>query len=113
MREQSDQIVQSLCKDFRYHLEQFYSYLHLAPPYNSVEKAVRFFSTALQQKSQEERQEVAENIRLQWELFEQSFVDSGLPQKHRGIIRGLVQSNDSFELPPEYSVFIKPFLSNT
>ena len=110
MKKHSDDFVVSFREDFRYHLEQFYSYLHLAPPYNSVEKAVRFLSTSLQQKSQDEREQLAENSDLKWALFEQAFIESGLPQKHRGIICGLVKSQKCPDLPSQYSVFTKPFL---
>ena len=113
MKKHPDELVITFREDFRYHLEQFYSYLHLAPPYNSVEKAVRFLATSLQQKSREERKQLAENNRLKWALFEQAFIESGLPQKHRGIICGLVKSQKCPDLPFEYSAFTKPFLQNS
>ena len=103
----------SLREDFRHHLEQFYSCLHLAPPYNSVEKAIRFLSTTIQKKTSYEREQLVDHRHLKWELYERAFIESGLPQKHRGIIRGLVQSNDTTNLPHEYEIFTKPFLSNS
>ncbi len=110
MKAEPDELMQPLREDFRHHLEQFYSYLHLAPPYNSIEKAIRFLSTSFQQKSREEQEQLVQHLPLKWALFEQAFIDSGLPLKHRGIIRGLVQSNQCTDLPSQYHVFTKPFL---
>ncbi|WP_454062293.1 hypothetical protein [Candidatus Nitrospira salsa] len=113
MSQQPDNLVLSLREDFRYHLEQFYACLHLAPPYNSVEKAIRFFSTSLQQKSEEEREQLATHRHLRWPLFEEAFIESGLPKKHHGIIRGLIQANKCDHLPKEYVVFTQPFVINS
>ncbi|GJL55682.1 MAG: hypothetical protein NPIRA02_28140 [Nitrospirales bacterium] len=109
---QPDNLALSLREDFRYHLEQFYAFLHLAPPYNSVEKAIRYLSTTLQQQSQEEREQLATHHHLRWPLFEQAFIESGLPKKHHGIIRGLIQAHKCDHLPKEYTVFTQPFRVN-
>jgi hypothetical protein len=38
-----------------------------------------------------------------WAHFRQAFVQSGLSQKHRGIIAGLARSGASLDLPPEFN----------
>src|ERR1044072_5757602 len=43
---QSD-LVLALREEFRAHLEMFYSQLKLAPPYESVEKAIRSLTTTV------------------------------------------------------------------
>ena len=108
-----DPLIQSLREDFRHHLEHFYACLHLAPPYDSVEKAIRVLSTSLHSKSPQEREQLSTDLHLKWALFEQAFVQSGLPKKHHGIIRGLVQSERCPELPKEYVAFTQAFHPNT
>lgn len=112
VKEEPDHLMLSLREDFRHHLEQFYACLHLAPPYDSIEKAIRFLSTSVQKKTQEEREQLAQGHPVKWTLFEQAFYESGLPNKHRGIIRGLVQSNAYTNLPNEYLAFTKFYLPN-
>ncbi len=111
MKAQPNQLMLTLRDDFRHHLEQFYASLHLAPPYNSIEKAIRFLSTAFQQKSEDEQKQLTIHLPLKWALFEQAFLESGLPLKHRGIICRLVQSNQLTDLPTQYQAFTKPFLA--
>ncbi len=111
MKTRPDELTQSLREDFRYHLEQFYAFLHLAPPYNSVEKAIRFLTTAIQKKTQDEREQLTTHLQLKWALFEEAFKESGLPKKHHGIIRGLVRSNKHQDLPREYLAFTRAFLT--
>ena len=107
-----DPLIQSLREDFRHHLERFYACLHLAPPYHSVEKAIRFLSTSLQNKPPQEREQLSNDFRIKWDLFELAFVQSVLPKKHHGIIRGLIRSEQCPELPEEYAVFTQAFLAN-
>src|SRR5262249_47150306 len=101
--------VVSLRDQFRQHLGLFYARLKLAPPYESVEKAVRLFTTTLHALSKEEQARIASDPPLKWEQFRLAFESSGLNQKHRGIITGLARNRASLGLPPEYDQFLDLF----
>lgn len=105
------QLIQSLRDEFRSHLELFYSRLKLAPPYESVEKAVRSLTTALHALSPEDQARVAADPALKWEQFRQAFESSGLSKKHRGIIAGLARDRAGLDLPAEYDRFLNLFTS--
>ncbi|MFN3682012.1 MAG: hypothetical protein ACK4VP_08240, partial [Nitrospira sp.] len=100
---------QSLAEEFRRHLETFYGRLKLAPPYDSVEKAVRVLIAAVRALPEEERCRVLVDPVAQWELFRQAFERSGLAKKHRGIITGLVRNRASLDLPADYDQFLNLF----
>ena len=102
-----------LRKDFRHQLEQFYAFLNLAPPYHSLEKAIRYLSTAFSQKTDNDQKKLMEESRLKWEFYGQIFVESGLSQKHRGIIHRLVQSGQPTNLPREFGNFTKAFQAHS
>jgi hypothetical protein len=103
--------TQALREEFRHHLEVFYSRLKLAPPYHSVEKAVAQLTVALKAKTAEEQARLVSDQAGRWEEFRKAFAESGLNQKHRGIIAGLAKSRQSLDLGPEYDHFLSLFTS--
>jgi len=101
--------IQELREEFRTHLDTFYARLKLAPPYESVEKAIRSLTTAVQALPQPERSRIAADSALRWQLFRQAFEASGLNKKHRGIIAGLARDRVGLDLPQEYDQFLNLF----
>ena len=101
--------IHELREEFRTHLDTFYARLKLAPPYESVEKAIRSLTTAVQALPQPERSRIAADSALRWQLFRQAFEASGLNKKHRGIIAGLARAREGLDLPPEYDQFLNLF----
>lgn len=102
-----------LREEFRGHLETFYSRLKLAPPYESVEKALRALTTAVHNLSGAEQLRLAEDAAWKWDHFRRAFETSGLAKKHRGIIVGLARHRERLDLPPEYDHFLTLFTSAT
>ncbi|MBX3318486.1 MAG: hypothetical protein KF890_01270 [Nitrospira sp.] len=100
---------QSLKAEFRHHLETFYAGLKLAPPYESVEKAVRTLTTMVHGLPIEEQTRVLADPVLRWRQFQRAFEASGLAKKHRGIIVGLVRDRSAVSLPAEYDHFLEFF----
>jgi hypothetical protein len=103
--------IQALRDDFRSRLEVFYTHLKLAPPYHSVEKAIVHLTAALKALTPEERQRIAADPSRQWAIYHQAFVESGLNQKHRGIIAELVRSRKTGSLTSDYDHFLDAFRS--
>ncbi|MBA5868152.1 MAG: hypothetical protein GDA67_15775 [Nitrospira sp. CR1.3] len=103
--------IQGLREEFRSHLETFYARLNLAPPYESVEKAIRALTTALHAMPKDELTRVAADSALKWAQFRQAFETSGLSKKHRGIIAGLARDRTRLNLPAEYDQFLSLFTS--
>lgn len=104
--------VQALREEFREHLETFYAQLKLAPPYESVEKAIRALTTAVHALPAEEQAAVASDPALKWRQFQAAFASSGLNKKHRGIIAGLARNRAALALPAEYDHFLACFSGN-
>ncbi|CUS35433.1 conserved hypothetical protein [Candidatus Nitrospira nitrificans] len=102
---------QILKEEFRRHLEIFYARLKLAPPYESVEKAIRMLITIVHARPKEEQLRIVSDPALQWEQFGQAFDASGLAKKHRGIIAGLARNRAALNLPVEYDHFLNLFLA--
>lgn len=102
-------VTQALREEFRSHLETFYAQLKLAPPYESVEKAIRALTTAVHALPKAEQARIAGDSALKWDQFRQAFESSGLSKKHRGIIAGLGRDGKKFNLPPEYDHFLNLF----
>jgi len=100
--------VGTLTEDFRRHLEVFYALLKLAPPYESVERALKHFSQSLKAMTVEHRHRIASDRSLRWAQYRLSFLESGLSKKHRGIIAGLARSGRS-DLPDEYRPWLALF----
>ena len=103
--------IQALRDDFRSRLDVFYSRLKLAPPYHSVEKAIVHLTAALKALPPEERQRIAADPSRQWAIYRQAFVESGLHQKHRGIIGELIRSRQTGSLTSDYNHFLDAFRS--
>jgi hypothetical protein len=107
----SGDCIQALRDDFRHHLKGFYAHLKLAPPYDSIEKAVAHLAALLKPLPFEEREHIRADSKKQWALFSQAFVESGLHQKHRGIIVGLIKSQQTAGLQDDYHHFLDAFRS--
>lgn len=101
----------ALREEFRHHLETFYAQLKLAPPYESVEKAVRFLTTSVHALPPLERARLATDATARWRHFRLAFESSGLSKKHRGIIAGLARNRSGLSLPAEYDEFLSLYLS--
>ncbi len=101
----------TLREEFRHHLETFYAQLKLAPPYESVEKAIRALTTSVHSLSPGERAKLETDATARWQHFRQAFEASGLSKKHRGIIAGLARNRSSLNLPAEYDQFLSLYLS--
>lgn len=92
-------------------MEVFYARLKLAPPYHSVEKAILQLTTVLKAMTPEERSRLASDPAGRWLAYRKAFAESGLNQKHRGIIAGLAKSGQTGDLPKEYEHFLSAFRS--
>jgi len=101
--------LQSLREEFRSHLETFYAQLKLAPPYESVEKAIRTLTTAVHALPKPEQARLSTDPAWRWAQFRQAFDKSGLSKKHRGIIAGLARNRSTVDLPPEFDHFLGLF----
>jgi hypothetical protein len=100
----------ALREEFRHHLDTFYARLKLAPPYESVEKALRSLTTAIHALPPLERENLATDATARWRHFRQAFESSGLSKKHRGIIAGLARNRSSLNLPAKYDQFLSLYL---
>jgi hypothetical protein len=101
--------LQALKDEFRSRLETFYAGLKLAPPYESVEKAIRTLTTMIHALPIEEQTRILTDPSLRWRQFQRAFETSGLVKKHRGIIAGLARSRSAVALPVEYDHFLELF----
>jgi hypothetical protein len=101
--------IHVLKDEFRRHLETFYARLKLAPPYESVEKALRALTTAVHALPEEEQLRIIADSAARWEQFAHAFRTSGLAKKHRGIIAGLARHRSALDLPAEYDHFLNLF----
>lgn len=101
----------ALREEFRHHLETFYAQLKLAPPYESVEKAIRSLTTSVHSLSPVARANLETDATAKWQHFRQAFESSGLSKKHRGIIAGLARNRSNLNLPAEYDQFLSLYLS--
>ncbi|HSL06330.1 MAG TPA: hypothetical protein VK901_22675 [Nitrospiraceae bacterium] len=100
----------ALREEFRHHLETFYGQLKLAPPYESVEKAIRSLTTSVHALPPLERMRLGTDATVRWQYFCRAFEASGLSKKHRGIIAGLARKRSSLNLPEEYDQFLNLYL---
>ena len=105
----SSEPSQILKEEFRRHLEIFYTRLKLAPPYESVEKAIRTLTTTVHALPKDEQARIMADPILQWRQFRGAFESSGLVKKHRGIIAGLARDRSALKLPVEYDHFLSFF----
>jgi hypothetical protein len=102
----ADSPLKLLQDEFRRHVQTFYGGLQLAPPYESVEKAVRHLTAAVKALPEQEQQRLLTDSSLRWEQYRQAFAESGLSHKHRGIIGGLARRRHTLRLPPEYESWL-------
>ncbi|MDF0665333.1 MAG: hypothetical protein P0119_04565 [Nitrospira sp.] len=103
--------LQALKGEFRHHLETFYAGLKLAPPYESVEKAIRVLTTTIHALPVEEQTRIMSDPAVQWQQFRRAFETSGLVKKHRGIIAALARNRAAVDLPIEYDHFLSLFIA--
>lgn len=103
--------LRALRNEFRQHLETFYAGLKLAPPYESVEKAIRVLTTTIHALPGEEQTRIMSDPALQWHQFRRAFETSGLVKKHRGIIAALARNRVAVNLPIEYDHFLSLFIA--
>ncbi|HEX2054911.1 MAG TPA: hypothetical protein VHF07_00365 [Nitrospiraceae bacterium] len=103
----SSNVLDLMQAEFRQSLQLFYSRLQLAPPYDSVEKALRRLTTSVKGLSAAEQQRLLSDRGLRWAAYRQAFADSGLSRKHRGIISGLARQRSTLGLPPEFDDFFQ------
>lgn len=101
--------IQQLREEFRSHLETFYGRLKLAPPYESVEKAIRTLTATLHALPKDEQARIAADPVLKWSQFRLAFEASGLSKKHRGIIAGLARDRAAVDLSAEYDQLLSLF----
>lgn len=101
--------ISSLREEFRRQLELFYAALKLAPPYDSVEKAVRHLTAEVKALPAADLDRLLAEPPLRWAQFRRSFEASGLHRKHRGIIAGLVRDRSRVNLPPEHDIWLDLF----
>jgi hypothetical protein len=98
--------LDALKDEFRRHLQLFYSRLKLASPYDSVEKALRQLTASVAALPAADQHRLLSDEALRWAHYRRAFIDSGLSQKHRGIIAGLAQQRGTLDLPPEFDHFL-------
>lgn len=101
--------IQWLRDDFRHQLEVFYARLKLAPPYHSLEKAILTLVSEVKAMTPEARARVVADPSLTWREYNKAFVRSELHLKHRGIISGLIRSNQVTNLPAEHDAFLNAY----
>ncbi len=104
-------LVSMMREEFRRHLELFYARLKLAPPYDSVEKAIKYLTAEVNALSPSDRARLSEESSLRWAQFRRAFEASGLHKKHRGIIAGLARDRTTLDLPPEHQTWLDLFRS--
>ncbi|RMH31320.1 MAG: hypothetical protein D6690_16705 [Nitrospirae bacterium] len=105
----SSDILAHLAQDFRTQLNQFYSWMNLAPPYNSIELAVKALMTELNSKSVDEQKMIASIPEKRWVLYHQAFLAGGLDRKHRGILTIKAKACTPSTGTPDYRTFLKAF----
>lgn len=105
----SSDIIAHLTQDFRTQLNQFYSWMNLAPPYNSIELAIKALTTELNSKSFDEQRIIVSIPEKRWELYLQIFLASGLGHKHRGILTTKAKTFTPSSSTQDYRTFLQIF----
>ncbi len=98
------EIRASLEAVFRERIAIFYRALQVTPPYHSVEKAILALREGMSALELPALQRLWVDEASLGALFARIVRDSGLAQKHRGIIQGLLR-NRQIELPQECRSF--------
>jgi len=109
----SSDSIHILRQEYRAHLERFYAFLNLAPPYHSIEKAVQHLSNTLRTKHETFLQILLEDPQKKWLLFEEIFQASGLSRKHRGIIIKLSEAHSLSSSGEESLRFLRVFTNTS
>lgn len=104
--------AQPFLTEFRENLELFYQCLQLAPPYDSVEKALGCLSIRLREQTTEEQHQMSQENTVKWKVYLDAIIESGLNKKHRGIIAGLLGGQDLAFLPESIRYLKEPFLAS-
>lgn len=105
--------VQTFLIEFRENLELFYQCLQLAPPYDSVEKALSCLATRLREQTTDEQHQMSHEETVKWKIYLEAIIESGLNKKHRGIIAGLLGGQSIHFLPESIRYLKEPFLTST
>lgn len=100
---------QPLLNEFRQNLVAFYAALHLAPPYHSVEQAIQCLASLFKAQTAEQQAQLLTNEASRWNLYLQAFTDSGLHNKHRGIIARHARDDDFHQIPDTLRYLLEPF----
>jgi hypothetical protein len=100
----------SLEAAFRERIAIFYRALQVTPPYHSVEKAILTLRDVVSALDLPALQALWVDEASLGTLFTRIVRDSGLAQKHRGIIQGLLR-NRQIELPEECRSFADAYRS--
>ena len=98
--------------EFRQNLETFYQHLQLAPPYDSVEKALACLASRIRNQTADEQHQMANDETFKLRLYQEAIVESGLHRKHRGIIVGLLRSQNPTRIPEAQRYLQEPFLAS-
>ncbi len=101
--------ISSAREDLRHQLEQFYAALHLAPPYDTVEKALQALGGTLQSMEPDERMHVLSDESRRWKAYLNAVRAAGLHLKHRGIILGLIRTNQTGQLTDVTARFLEAY----
>ena len=97
---------------FRERIAIFYRALQVTPPYHSVEKAMLALRDIMSPLEISALQGLSGDEAALGALFTRVVRDSGLAQKHRGIIQGLLR-NPQTELPKECRPFADAYRSES
>ena len=95
---------------FRERIAIFYRALQITPPYHSVEKAILALRDVMSSFELPALQGLAADEASLAALFTRIVRDSGLAQKHRGIIQGILR-NSEVQLPQECQSFADAYRS--
>ncbi len=98
-----------LLDEFRRNLEAFYAALRLAPPYHSMEKTLLCLADLFKTQTVEQQAQLLNNEALRCTFYLRAFTDSGLHNKHRGIIAGQARANDLGAFPDSLRYLLEPF----
>lgn len=103
----AESFIQNIREEFRTHLENLYSHLHLAPPYHSIEKAIQLLANTLRTKPPEFHETLSADSHFKWEFFREMYMASGLNRKHRGIISHFIKTHSLADRPDETFELLK------
>lgn len=103
--------LSQLREDFRQQLEVFYARLKLAPPYDSVEKAITRLTANVTPLTLDDQHRLLADSSARWQAYRAAFIESGLHLKHRGIITGLAKQGSVAGLPEAHRILLDVYLT--